>query len=324
MPEALPLTWILAAPASAALTWLAVLYGRRRGLLDLPGRRRSHREVTPRGGGIGPVLVVLLALPIVTSAAEAPALALALALVAAVGWIDDHRPLSAGLRLAVHALAAVVLVPGLLPGLGGIGLVLAGLGLVAAVNVSNFMDGINGLTASQAALVSVAIAVLSGPQLPVPGGLAAVVALACAGFLPFNLPRARVFLGDVGSGALGLLAGALGLLAWREGMASAAALLLLPSAFALDAGLTLLARARAGRRLAQPHREHLYQWLVRAGASHTSVTAAYAGWTLLMAGLCLAFPRGSMALTVAVYLAGAGIWWQARRALLARRRRRGR
>lgn len=319
---------LLSASGSAVLTALAIDYGRRRGLLDAPGQRRSHRLPTPRGGGIAPVitlLVVIVALGLRGELGARDALGIGAALVgiAAIGWADDHRPLSAAGRLAVHVGAALWLVSLLLSAQPMWLWVPAGLAVVVAINLCNFMDGINGLAASQAALVAALLGWLLWPVDATSGLLAFALAAACAGFLPFNFPRARIFLGDVGSGALGLLISVLLLLAWRDEAAGLAALILLPSAFLLDGGLTLLMRARAGKNLARAHREHLYQWLVRSGASHARVTLGYAAWTGLMGLLCLAAPQGSIGLAVGTYLAGGLLWWQCRRWLLAGRRRRG-
>lgn len=321
---------MLCALGSATLTAASIAYARRRGLLDAPGQRRSHRVPTPRGGGVAPVLVVLglttaLGLRGGLSPADALAIVAAVALVAAIGWIDDHRPLGVRLRLVVHAAAGALAAALLLPTAPAWLWLLAVLAVVSAVNVCNFMDGINGIAASQAALVAAVIGWLLGAQDPEQGLLAFAVAAASIGFLPFNFPRARIFLGDVGSGALGLLIALLLLLAWRAGVASLAALLLLPSAFLIDAGLTLAARASRGKRLSKAHREHLYQWLVRSGASHAQVTAGYALWTAMMAAVCIALPQGNVGLAAAVYLAGAAIWWHSRRRLpgVIRRRRAG-
>jgi UDP-N-acetylmuramyl pentapeptide phosphotransferase/UDP-N-acetylglucosamine-1-phosphate transferase len=327
---------LLCAIGSALFTALAVDYGHRRGLVDQPGQRRSHAQPTPRGGGIGIVASVLVVLAALAVRGQLPALpaaglGVALAAVAAVGWWDDHRPLPASLRLAVHGLAAglfLAVLPMDLPALpaAALGTALL-LVLVAAINVCNFMDGINGLAASQAALIAggLAIAFLATGS---PGWalLAAALLAACAGFLPFNLPRARIFLGDVGSGALGLLVGVLLLVAWLRGALPLPALLLLPSAFALDAGLTLLGRVRAGKRWTRPHREHLYQWLVRSGASHAGVTTGYAGWTLCMllgAALVAGRPWLGWPLLLLVYVGGARFWRRSRQWVLATTRKRG-
>jgi len=318
----------VAAAASAVLTWLAMHYARRRGLIDHPGARRSHREATPRGGGIGIVVLALVALSwlLWTEPAQrflGATFAFGVAGIAAIGWLDDHSPQPVLRRLCVHIVAAVALVFALLPGAPWEWLVAATLLLVTAVNFCNFMDGINGLAASQAALVCF---ILSWAFGRIGDGawasLAAVVGAACVGFLPFNVPRARVFLGDVASGALGFAVGALLLLAVLHKALPLAGALLLPSAFVLDAGLTLAQRMLRGRRWYAAHREHLYQWLVRSGRSHLEVSLMYLAWTAVAAGLAIAAPLESQpALTVATYAAGAGFWWTMRRRLLLQRRR---
>jgi len=329
------------AAASAALTAAALGYARRRRLLDLPGQRRSHSVPTPRGGGIGIVLVLLAALfgfdwpqpryPL--------ALGLALAAVALIGWMDDHRPLSARSRIAVHALAALALVALWQPLAGAVPglllwplLALAVFWLTGCVNAWNFMDGSNGLLASQCLWLGLTLAwLLSGVTgegaalAHALAGVALVLAGGCAGFLPFNAPRAVIFMGDVGSGALGLACGALLLAALALAPERAACLLILPSALLVDAGLTLAWRIGSGRRWYTAHREHLYQWLVRSGRSHGEVAALYLLWNLLIVlPACLAssrWPGAAPLLASAVLALGAMVWWQGKRALRRRARR---
>jgi UDP-N-acetylmuramyl pentapeptide phosphotransferase/UDP-N-acetylglucosamine-1-phosphate transferase len=337
------LGWIAASAAlCAAIVAAAVAYAHRRGLLDQPGRRRSHRRPTPRGGGIGIVVAVLLlgfGPAAVAGDRVASALAVALLAVAAIGWWDDHRPLGARARLLVHAAAATLAAAAVLGApQGPAGVLLFGvavLGVAWSINLHNFIDGIDGLLASQALVLSVALA--SAFAFAGQGEWArwcAVAAAACFAFLPFNLPRARIFLGDVGSGALGLLLGALALVAWRGGALDAGAILMLASACAVDATATLLSRMLRGRRWWKPHREHLYQWLVRRGASHLRVTLAYLGWTALVVPALLAARESAHAsawagahprLAESLYFAGwpaatlataVLLWWAGKRACL--------
>lgn len=304
---------------ACAGTWLARRYALRRRLIDQPGERRSHQVATPRGGGIA---IVLALLPLLAWLAwRTPAertlfatVAAGLMLVAGIGWLDDHRPLSPWLRLGVHALASACLAFGVAAGAGMAGAVVAFVVAMVLTNAWNFMDGIDGLAASQALLVAVACALWAG------GDATALVAIAlaaaCAGFLPFNLPPARIFLGDVGSGALGfLLAALLATLAPRDWRA--APLLLLPvSAFVLDAGFTLLSRVRAGERWWLPHTSHAYQRWARRLGRHGPVTAAYAAWTLGVSLLMLAGKGAGAAFTMLVLagccLAGAAAWTRLR------------
>jgi len=273
------------------LTWGARHYALRRQLLDQPGERRSHRIATPRGGGIAIVLTVLLAalVAMVRFPAMAPTLAVfcaGLLLVAGIGWWDDHRPLPALRRLVVHLLAAALL--GMLVWQASGNLlqaVLLFLVAAALVNFWNFMDGINGIAASQSLVAALGFAAV----LPLPAALAALVlAAACLGFLPFNFPRARIFMGDVGSGALGYLMASLLALASVVTDISWLALLLPLSVFIVDAGFTLLTRMLSGQRWMEAHTQHLYQRAVKAGLSHARVTGVYILLGLVASAMLLA------------------------------------
>lgn len=319
---------------AAAMTELAIRYAHRRQLLDQPGQRRSHRIPTPRGGGIAIVAAVFGCAAPLLELALLPALllGLALALVALVGWWDDHAPLSARARVAVQVPAAVLLaavVLGTSSARPELPLLVALAGLITlstvwSINLHNFMDGINGLLTVQAAFVFAMVWLLGRFGLPHDlDGVPVVLAAACLGFLPFNFPRARIFLGDVGSGALGLLVAAV--LWWavlREPRWIAAGLLLV-SAFVIDATATLLQRFWRGRRWYSAHREHLYQWLVRSGGSHARVVSYYMAWNLLLAAPLALLVAISQHLAVAVaavafaYATGIALWCGARRAVLA-------
>jgi UDP-N-acetylmuramyl pentapeptide phosphotransferase/UDP-N-acetylglucosamine-1-phosphate transferase len=315
--------FVLFAAISAAGTWLARAYALQRRLLDQPGERRSHRVATPRGGGIAIVLALSIAIAamILRQPREVVLLVCAgfgLLLVAGIGWVDDHRPLSPWSRLAVHAVAAGWLAVGFyLSGRGGnIALAVFLLSLVL-VNIWNFMDGIDGLAATQAVLVSAVFAFVSGSSLAIHLGLALIAAL--SGFLPFNFPRAKIFLGDVGSGALGFAMALMAGLSLDAVPFAAWPLVLLPlSAFLLDAGLTLLSRIARRERWWTPHVEHAYQCWARHADSHVPVTAGYAAWTF-SAGLGMVWLRGADPIGIAMVVLmwsvlGYGLWsWLRRR-----------
>ena len=346
------LPWLLLVLFAVAISTLAtrasIGYAKRRRMLDLPGQRRSHRMPTPRGGGIGIVLAVLACLAILLactgsapgSMASIPLIA-SVTLVALVGWIDDHRSLAPGIRLLAHALAVALLawpVAGELlelatnPGWPWLvaAMLVGGAAAIWSINLHNFMDGIDGLLASQALFVFVALALLcfdAGRN--VEAQAIGILGAATLGFLPFNFPKARVFMGDVGSGVLGLLvAVATGwvIAALPAGLEYA---LIASSAFVVDSTATLLSRMFSGRRWYSAHREHLYQWLVRSGFSHVRVTSLYMGWNLLLVAPALMWVNASvdkrafvarLALTV-VYALAVVLWVIGKRYCLNMNRR---
>ncbi|QOW20637.1 lipopolysaccharide biosynthesis protein [Lysobacter ciconiae] len=314
------LSWLLLHFLIAAVgTLLARRYALQRDLLDHPGERRSHQVATPRGGGVAIVAALLVA--IVALATRDPSqrwllggFGIGLVLVAAIGMADDHRPLPVSLRLAVHALAAAVLAISVQMASGNPWLaMLAFVSAMVLTNVWNFMDGINGLAASQALLVAMALAwVLGGSWALLAGALAA----ACAGFLPFNFPRARIFLGDGGSGGIGFSIAGLGTVAAMPDSPAALWLLLPLSAFLVDAGLTLSMRTLQGERWWEAHTRHAYQVWARS-KGHTSVTLLYASWTATTVAVMIVLRTTPVSLAVALcvvtYLAASVVWWRLER-----------
>ncbi|WEN16871.1 glycosyltransferase family 4 protein [Rhodanobacter sp. AS-Z3] len=306
-------------------------YARRRGMLDLPGQRRSHQIATPRGGGIGVVVAMLICLPGVLSqppnawpASVTAGLLSGFLLVAVAGWWDDHRSLP--------------VLPRLLAQLVGIGLVCASLlatgtswwwlflllpGGVWSVNLHNFMDGIDGLLAQQVMFVGAGLALLAyAAAQPALALAAAVMAVSMTGFWWFNRSPARIFMGDVGSGSVGLLIFAFTALLWQVEPALLWPAMILSSVFVVDATLTLLTRIWRGRRWYTAHREHLYQWLVRRGRTHAGTAAVYLGWNLLvaapMAWLAWSHLRVALPITMAVYTGTSVAWLMLKRRCLRR------
>ncbi len=306
-------------------TWLARRYAIGRQMIDQPGERRSHATPTPRGGGIAIGVAMLLALAWVASIDTArtqlyAAIATGLALVAGIGWMDDHKPLPVLLRLATHVVAAALLAWGV-HGAGGDGIAACSAFILALVlvNIWNFMDGINGLAALQAALVALGLALIAGVQAGIgaAGWLALALMAACMGFLPLNFPKARIFLGDVGSGALGFMLAALLSLLLIATPGRLPVLLIPLSAFAIDATLTLGSRMVRRERWWQPHTCHAYQRWARSMKRHDVATWAYAGWTAIAIAVAISVkgstPTVIMATLGGTYLAGAIIWWRLQR-----------
>jgi len=319
MPDAF--VWVGGLSAAAGVgTWGALHYALRGNLMDQPGDRRSHTVATPRGGGIAIVLVVLLAGAYLATRRE-PVDAMwlgflpGLLIVSGIGWWDDHRPLSPWLRLAVQAVAALMLALGVgwqsgqwLPA------VAAFAAAMVLVNVWNFMDGINGLAASQAALAALSYAVLLTGEWH---GLALALLAGCLGFLPFNFPRARIFLGDVGSGALGYILAALATAGAVQLPSAKVPLLLLPlGVFLVDAGFTLSGRILRGEQWWTPHVSHLYQVMARR-IGHTAVTViyiAFGGVSLLLSYVWTpASHFTAVCVVAALYVAGGALWVLLRR-----------
>jgi UDP-N-acetylmuramyl pentapeptide phosphotransferase/UDP-N-acetylglucosamine-1-phosphate transferase len=256
---------------------------RRWQVLDSPTTRSSHDVPTARGGGVAVLLAVLVALavsdPLPGHSAE---LAIAGGGFGLLGLADDLWSLPALLRLVLQGLLALAPLPWLLDGLGGTAAwqVIFALGvwfwLIACVNAVNFFDGINGITAVQAIVAGATwwfVGDESGVPLLALGG--AVLAGAALGFLPYNFPRARMFLGDVGSYVLGAWIAVLVVVALRAGISPVAALG--PMAITLaDTATTIVQRARRGEPLLEAHRSHAYQRLVAVGWSHT-ITTTFVG-----------------------------------------------
>jgi len=285
-------------------------------ILDHPDARKAHARPTPKGGGAGPVAAFVLGMAVLYAQADFAriaeprfigviAAALAMALVALA---DDVRDFRFVVKLAAQCAAAAVAVAcglvldrlalpvlGVLP-LGGFGVALTLFWIVGCTNAVNFMDGSDGLVGSVVLLASLALALISASE----GAwfvYAAALFLAAgfAGFLPFNLPPARIFMGDVGSQFAGFVLAVLAVAAARFDATQVSFLIvpLLLLSLLFDAGFTLIRRALAGERVSAPHRSHLYQMAVRAGVSPGRVAAAHAGFTVfhaLLAGLFIHLP----------------------------------
>jgi len=290
---ALLLLTALVFAASWAGTGAITLWLRRRMILDHPGERSSHRRPVPKGGGIAVASATLLAWLGLAALGKAPPETLLVCCLgfalAALSWLNDLTHIPAVVRLGFHLLIAAT---GLmaLPDRGREfqGLLSPTLDAAATVllwtwflNLYNFMDGIDGLAASETACIGFGLAFVAALTGVASGGyLLLVVALAAAAlaFLPWNWHPARVFLGDVGSVPLGFMQGWLLLLLAGRGYWVSA--LLLPLYYLADATLTLLTRIASGRRFWQPHKGHFYQRALRSDGNHAKVVL----W--ILAGNC--------------------------------------
>jgi UDP-GlcNAc:undecaprenyl-phosphate GlcNAc-1-phosphate transferase len=285
---------------------------RRAAIIDVPGHRSSHAIPTPRGGGI-PIVAGLLVAAVMIGGAKAIAFAFAVTAFGLLGFAEDLRGLTASRRLILQAvggiMVAVVLVSGLAhPVIVFVVLIaLVAAWITAFVNVFNFMDGVNGISGAHALIAGVVYAGLGwwrhdGFLLPA----GAAVAVSALVFLPWNAGRARVFLGDAGSYALGAALAILAAYAVRERIPVEAALGPL-ALYIADTAWTLQRRIRAGEPWLQAHRTHVYQRWCDAGWSHQRVTVTAAATTLLLSLLGAASLTGDPALRVAADLAGTAV-----------------
>lgn len=258
------------------LEWLVVLASRRLALLAHPNERSFHELPTPTAGGIAFVVPLLGYLAWLGGLGSEAALSLAAggAALAAVGLWDDLRDASALVRLLLHGAAAAVFVWVAWPEAGWLLGGLAVLALVWQINLYNFMDGIDGLAGTQALVFFVGIHVVGPGVAGWPGDFAWLASGSMLAFLVFNWAPARIFMGDVGSGVLGLLTGALTLLLWREQFLALTPCLILLAGFWFDASTTLIVRLTSGQSFTQAHRSHLYQ-KVAAKRGHSWTTGCY-------------------------------------------------
>ena len=262
----------------------------RTGLLDHPTNRSSHMRPTPRSGGGAIVIVFLAAMACIAGyglldTASVLALILAGASIAIVGFVDDRKSLPAATRLCVHVFAAILTVYvigteriNILPNWAPVGVfvfsTLVFVSVVWSTNLFNFMDGIDGIAGSQAVFVAGAGALICGAVF---GDFEMALAFAClafatAGFLVWNWPPAKIFMGDVGSGFLGFTLAGMGLLASQRAGVPIAVWVILNGIFMVDATVTLLRRMLRGERWFEPHRLHAYQFLSRRWKKHLPVT----------------------------------------------------
>ncbi|NMZ83061.1 MraY family glycosyltransferase [Pseudomonas mandelii] len=285
--------WLV--PAVAVLSFLLTgalrRYALARSIIDIPNARSSHTIPTPRGGGVAIVVTFLASLPVFGMFGLVPwqpliAVGGAGALVAVIGFMDDHGHIAARWRLLGHfgaGIWALVWLGGFPPvTLFGISLelhwfghILAAIYLVWLLNLYNFMDGIDGIASVEAlcaCLGACLLYVLSGAPTLIWGPL--ILAAAVVGFLYWNFPPARIFMGDAGSGFLGIALGVLSLqAAWVSSDLFWAWVILL-GVFIVDATFTLIRRLLRGDKVYEAHRSHAYQFASRRFGKHLPVTLA--------------------------------------------------
>jgi Fuc2NAc and GlcNAc transferase len=280
--------------AALVLTGWLRRYALRAELIDLAGDRSSHQLPTPRGGGAAIVLVTtfgLAALPFLFGLSWQVALGLSGggAIVALVGWLDDHGHVRPAIRLAHHFAGAIWLtywvgpfplegLPFWSPEWGIVARILSVFFIVWMINLYNFMDGIDGVAGGEAVAVTLAGAILllgstghAGAAIVV---LPLLLAAAVLGFLPWNWPPARIFMGDVSSGYLGFMLAAMAVVMGQVSAPLAFAWAILPGVFIADTTVTLARRLLRREKVYEAHRSHAYQRWTRRIGEHLPVTMA--------------------------------------------------
>lgn len=290
--------------ASAAFVGIFRVQLLRRGILDQPNERSSHVSPTPRGGGLGVMAALIPAWIIVPFILPAPdgmssalwLIPLAALFLVGVSWVDDITTLGPLPRLISQFAAALAgafvidgqVFQGLLP--SPLDPIIAAIGWVWFINLFNFMDGIDGISGIEATAIGLGLLLIGGlgggAVIDTTHGQALAIAAAAIGFLIWNWPPAKIFLGDCGSVPLGFLLGWLLLSLAANGAWQAAAIL--PLYYLADATLTLLRRIIRGKKFWRGHRDHFYQAAIKRGLSHGRVSSAIGCVNMLLILLALA------------------------------------
>lgn len=287
------LIWIflLALLASIAFTGLLRRYALAASLLDIPNARSSHSLPTPRGGGVAIVVVFLLGSLILFQCGLLSSAALCAFLgagswIAVVGFIDDHQHIPVRWRLLAHFIGAAWGLFWLgLPTLSvsgieftTIGYVLAAFYLVWLLNLYNFMDGIDGLAGIEAISVCAGgvLLLIFGTEMTNQSYGLILLIMAVVGFLVWNFPPAKIFMGDAGSGFLGITLGLFSLQAAHQSPQFFYSWLILLGVFIVDATWTLTRRFLRSEKVYEAHRSHAYQFASRQYSSHKTVSLAVA------------------------------------------------
>lgn len=270
-----------------------------RAVVDTPNHRSMHVTPTIRGGGIGVTIAVAIGLGLSAVLLDDGPLWVVAAIAvtnAAIGLVEDVRGLAVRVRFAMQVVIGLVATSLLVIAMGATAwwIPLGIVALVAYTNIANFMDGINGISSMHGFVVGAFYAVL-GLAFDLPGVTAAglVVGLAFLGFLPWNIAKRRMFLGDVGSYLLGGALVAVAIYACFSGI-SIVALAGPVLIYVADSGVTIIQRWRRGEALHEAHRSHVYQRLAAGGLGHAWSTVIVSLASILTAGLGVLLAYGTL------------------------------
>ncbi|MCE2594030.1 glycosyltransferase family 4 protein [Motilimonas cestriensis] len=307
---------------SLVLTGLMRQYALHKNIIDDPNHRSSHQTPTPRGGGIAVVASIIGSLIWLCFTQQLPvvyffALSLPLLAVAAIGFLDDLGHVAAKWRLVVHlgsTCTFLILLPNL-PVLNIANIILPSwllapllaIALVWFINLYNFMDGIDGFASLQGVTVLSSACLLLFLNHDVANIVWLGLLIPCIlGFLAWNWPPARIFMGDACSGGLGLLISMMAVLTSVTSTLNLWVWLILMGYFVSDASYTLVRRILDKQQWTAPHRSHLYQILSRRWHSHLRVTLCLAGinlvWFLPLAWLAMDNPTWGLFITLVAYI----------------------
>lgn len=293
---------MLAFVSSITFTFLMRSYAQYYHVLDIPNERSSHHHPTPRGGGLAIVLIFLFAIMSLDmtgliSARLAMTLVTGGGVIALLGYYDDIYRVRARYRIVIHfivALGTIYCLQGFpILNLGSFklllnwqGSLLAVIAIVWCINLYNFMDGIDGLAGSEGVFVALAMAILLVLEHQWVAAMPlCLLAATIAGFLYWNWPPAKIFMGDVGSSFLGYVFAVIAIDYVNEGFCALTEWLVLLALFLCDATFTVIYRVLQGKAWYSAHREHAYQQLLCIGATHYRVTLA-----IIALNCCLLFP----------------------------------
>ena len=300
-------------------------------IFDIPNERSSHTAPIPRGGGLAIVTITLGGLGVIQVLEQICPWPKFLAylggalLISTISWLDDLHPLSASLRFGIQSLAAllVLVVFGFWKNTVFpfecvinsrlIGLPINFIWIVGLTNCFNFMDGIDGIAGTQALVAGIAWALLGWLSniLPVVA-LGTLLAGTSLGFLWYNWPPAKIFMGDVGSAFLGYNFAFLTLLGAKHNPSLGPAVIILVWPFLFDTGFTFFRRLKNGENVFAAHRSHLYQRLVISGYPHRTITFIYLGLEvlglLMVISIFMKKPWAGLLPWTVLPLASFGLW----------------
>ena len=274
----------------ALLAPLTILYANRFSIVDVANHRSSHTGITPRGGGIVFIIVFYIGFFVyifITGLPDIPILNILICalVMGIVGWLDDFKDLSVRIRFGIQfvvVLISCIFLPRIWP---VIPVVLEKTVIVLAwmwfINLFNFMDGTDGYASQEAFFICIGLFILSSAI----GDIALILGVSVLGFLRINYPKAKIFMGDVGSIFLGYILGGFLIYFITINSINFTQAIILTSLFSFDATLTLIKRGLQKKKVWKAHREHWYQRLNISGANHKQIFWMGVVYNLLILGI---------------------------------------